>query len=187
MSLVMAFATEDFAVISGDHRRTNISDDNIFYDDTPKVFKINSSVFCGFTGDCDVSMYLRDELKAIGKHATVEAVARFIKKKLKEIPRKGMHQTIILTGVSDSGKIAILKLTHRDNFKVEKIIPKPGEIKWIYAFPFTDPKEYIEEYFNEIDECNYKTIADLAIKVNAKASETDIRVSPGCKVLSIKK
>ncbi|MDF2788589.1 MAG: hypothetical protein K0S80_1687 [Neobacillus sp.] len=181
----MAFATENFAVISGDFRRTHIDDENIYYDDTLKVFSINPGVLGGFTGDCDVSKYLIHELKSISDKATVEAVSRFIKKKLKCITRKDMHQTVILTGASDSGKMAILKITHRDGFKVGKIIVKPNEIKWLYAFPSVDPGEYIDEYYDQITDCNYKTISELAEKVNKKASETDNCVSSGCKIISI--
>lgn len=187
MSLVMAFATEQFAVLSGDLRRTYVGNDDVYFDDTPKAFSINSNVLGGFTGDCDVTKYLIQELKNIGNKATVEAVARFIKKELKGIPRKDMYQSVILTGISDSGKMVILKITHRDGFKVEKINVNPGEIKWLYAFPYVDPAEYIEDYYGELTDCNYKIISELAGKVNKKASETDIRVSPGCKILSIVK
>jgi hypothetical protein len=185
MSLVMAFATENFAVISGDFRRTNIDDDNIYYDDMPKVFRINSCVLGGFTGDCDVSGYLIQKLKKISGTATVEAAARFIKKELKSIEREDMHQTVILTGLSDSGKIVILKMTHREGFKIGKTIVSPGEIKWQYTVSYVDPGEYIESMFSEIDDCTAENIAAMAKTINEKVSETDIRVSKQSKILSI--
>jgi hypothetical protein len=181
MSLVMTFATEDFAVISGDFRRTHIKSDDIYFDDTPKVFKLNSNVLGGFSGDCDVTHYLLQELKELSDKATVEATARFIRRRLKG----DIQQSVILTGLSDSGKITIMEVSHHHNFKPVKVRINPGEIKWHYAFPYVDPGEYIEEQFGQLTECNRETIAALANQVNVKCSESDVRVSENCSVLSI--
>jgi len=185
MSLVMAFATEDFAVISGDFRRTHIADDNIFYDDTPKAFTVNSRVLVGFTGDCDISNHLIQRLKALGENSTVEAVARFIRKILKSIQRLDIHQTVILTGISDSGKIVILQMSHRDKFKVQKVIVKPGEIKWLYAYSYVDPEGDIQSLYGQLTDCDSETIRDLTKKVNANVSLKDPRVSSECETMTI--
>jgi hypothetical protein len=187
MSLVMAFATENFAIMSGDFRRTHIEDDKIHFDDCQKVFKINSRVLGGFTGDCDVSINLLQALKSIKDHSTVEAVARFIKKELNSIDRADLQQTVILTGISDSGKIVIFNISHHNQFKVKKIKPNSGEIKWEYAFPFVDPGPFIESLYQELEDCIPENIASLAEKVNEKASEMDIRVSKQCRIFSIVK
>jgi hypothetical protein len=187
MSLVMAFATENFAVLSGDFRRTNIDDDNIHYDDTQKVFKINSKVLGGFTGDCDVSFYLQHALRNISDNATVEAVARFVKKELITIKRENLQQTVILTGISDSGKIIIMQISHHENFKIIKIKVPQNEIKWQYSISYVDPGPYIESLFEEIEDCTPANIAALAKVVNEKVGETDIRVSKPCRILSLEK
>lgn len=187
MSLVMAFATDNFAVMSGDFRMTSIEDDNIYFDNMPKVFQINSRVLCGFTGDCDVSRYLIKTLQKINDHSTVEAVTRFIKKELTSIDREDLQQTVILTGISDSGKIVILKISHHEGFKIEKIKVPPGEIKWQYTVSYVDPEPYIESLFGEIEDCTPENIAAMAKAVNEKVNETDIRVSKQCKILSLVK
>ena len=80
MSLVMTFAMQDFVVMSGDYRRTRVVDESEYYDDTPKVFQINQQVLCGFTGDVDVTTLLRKELEDVNPKATIEAVARKVRK-----------------------------------------------------------------------------------------------------------
>jgi hypothetical protein len=183
----MAFATEDFAVISGDFRRTHIKSDAIYFDDTPKVFKLNSNVLAGFSGDCDVTRDLLQELKGLSENATVEASARFIRGKLKNHAKKDIYLSVILTGLSDSGKMTIVEVSHQHNFKPVKVPIPPGEIKWHYAFPYVDPAEYIEEKFGELTECNPETIAALAHGVNVNCSGLDVRVSEKCSVFSIAK
>lgn len=185
MSLVMAFATEYFTVISGDFRRTHIEDDDIFYDDTPKVFSVNSRVSAGFTGDCDISKHLIQRISSLGQNSTVEAVARFIRKTLKSIQRLDIHQTVILTGISDSGKIVILQMSHRDKFKIKKTTVKPGEIRWLYAYSYVDPEESIESLFGQLTDCNSENIHDMAKKVNVNVSLKDPRVSPACEAITI--
>jgi len=183
MSLVITFATNDFAVIAGDLRRTHIEDDNVHFDDTPKAYKVNSQVLAGFTGDCDVSKYLINELKSLGDRATIEAAARKIKQLLKKFPREDIYQTIILNGVSDSGKMALIKLTHRSKFRIERISIPTGEIKWLYAYSYEDPNPFIMEKYETIEDCNIESIINLAKTVIEKVSETDIRVSKQCDVL----
>ncbi|MBO1005773.1 hypothetical protein [Pseudogracilibacillus auburnensis] len=184
MSLVMAFATEDFAVLSGDLRRTYINDDNEFYDDTPKSFIINSRVLGGLSGDCDISMFLLDKLKQVGEKANIESVARLIRKELRSLKLPDIQQTVILSGLSDNGKVGIIELKHQNKFKIEKIKVPSGEIKWLYAFPYVDPGEIINDYFQSLDEVTIESISELAKLVNEKVSEYDIRVSTECVIHS---
>jgi hypothetical protein len=181
VSLVMAFATEDFAVMSGDFRRTHIKSDEIYFDDTPKIFKLNSNVLGGFSGDLNVTHDLLQELKGLSEKATVEAAARFIKRRLKG----DIQQSVILTGISDSGKITIVEVSHLNNFKPVKVQINSGEIKWHYCFPYVDPEPFIEEIFGQLTDCNRESIAALAHEVNVKCSESDVRVSEKCSILSI--
>lgn len=183
MSLVMAFATEDFTVMSGDIRRVYVEDDSIYFDDCPKVFSINSRVLGGFTGDYDVTIHLRNAITKVNDNATVEAVARFIKKELVKMDKSDIQQTVILAGISDSGKIVIFNISWHNDFKIIKTKPKPGEIKWEYAFPFVDPGEYIQSKFGELNDCNPDNIAAMAKAVNENVSDTDNYVSKQCNIL----
>lgn len=183
MSLVMTFAMQDFVVMSGDNRRTWVVDEGEYYDDTPKVFQISPQVLCGFTGDVDVTTLLRKELEGVNPKATIEAVARKIRKAVSGI--QDGYQTVSIAGRSDTGKMSIIQLTHRNNFRIEKVRLEKGQLEWRFCIAYENPTEFVRERVLQLTEFNAESISQLAREASEKISETDALVSKKCDVLSI--
>ncbi|CAM5433979.1 hypothetical protein SAFG77S_08051 [Streptomyces afghaniensis] len=181
MSLVMTFAMQDFVVMTGDYRRTRVVDEGEYYDDTPKVIQLSPKVLCGFTGDLDITKSLRKELEGLNPKATIEAVARKVRKVATGY--KDAYQTVTIAGKSDSGKMAIIQVSHHNNFRIEKIPVDKGRIEWRFSFGNIDPTEYANEHLSKLTECTPVTIAQLAKGVSEKVSEVDSLVSERCDVL----
>lgn len=184
MSLVITYATNDYVVMSGDYRRVKVADENIYFDDSPKIFIVNEKVLCGMTGDIDVQKYLRANLKVNPKE-TVQSVAKKIKKAIKTIKHPDIYFGTHVTGISDTGKYEIITLSHRDNFKLNRtIVPKDG-IRWIISFANEDPEEMIQKEFDSLEDYKSDSMIKLATKINAMIGEADMAVSPECDVLCL--
>lgn len=188
MSLVMVFATQDFVVVSGDLRMTHVEDDSIYYDVYPKAFQINQNVLAGFTGDVKVTNELREELKDIEKTNRLEAVTEHVAKLLSE-KWPDAYQTVHLAGISNDGNCKIAILTHRNKFKPEYVTVGPNEIKWQVALAYVDPRPLIDKNYYELlesdHEVNAESITKLAKIINEEVSESDVRVSRDCVVVSL--
>jgi len=183
MSLVMTFAMQDFVVMSGDYRRTRVVDEGEYYDDTPKVFQISPQVLCGFTGDVDVTTLLRKELEGINPKATIEAVARKVRKAVSGL--QDAYQVITIAGKSDAGKMAIIQVSHRNDFRIEKVRLEKGQLEWRFCIAYEDPTEFVRERVMQLTEFNAESISQLAKEASEKISESDALVSKECDVLSI--
>lgn len=186
MSLVMVIATENFIVMSGDYRRTYISDESVVFDDTPKVFSISNHVLIGLTGDIGPSKQILQLVKGtLDEDTSVEGAARFIKKHLKQIVTKDTQQTIHIAGKARNGEPAIIVMTHRNSFKLDRTdIPK-NHIKWSATFSFEDPIPLIEKGIAELESITTYSVASLVKKVNEYIGERDPRVSRKCDVLGV--
>ncbi|AST93255.1 hypothetical protein BC6307_19330 [Sutcliffiella cohnii] len=183
MSLTIAIATAEFAVMSGDYRRVNVGNESEFYDDTPKAFHITDHVLIGITGDLRMSIELRTSLN-VNKNAKINAVVRVLEKALATAPTDA-YCSIILAGKDNKGRMKFAQLSHETNFKARFQTIKPGEIKWLYAYSFVEPGELIEREYEELNEVTCASVSALARKVNEEVAETDARVSRKCDVIYI--
>lgn len=183
MSLVMAFATEDFAIMSGDLRRTHIKSDAVFFDDTPKVFRVNKRVLVGFSGDCYATKQVMKGLTEIGSDSSVQAVARLIRKHIPE----NAYLFVQLAGFGDGGKMVLAEMSHDTNWRIVKTDIPSGEIRWLHSVAHVNPKPIIEEHYGQLQDVDAEIIANMAREVNEKISETDARVSRECDVLGLVK
>lgn len=181
MSLVIAIATQDFAIMIGDHRCTHISDDNVYYDAAIKVYNVNNKVIAGFTGDVDATMNLVKHIPDIEKDATIEHVAQ----RLKELVPKDAYLTIILSGADKDGNMRIVEMGHRDNFAQHITDLPKGEVRWLSSYAYVNPNDMIEEEFAKLSECNPQEVAEMLKDIVAKVSEEDIRVSKNASAVGI--
>lgn len=189
MSLVMAFATEDFAVISGDLRRTKVSNEEIYYDDTHKVFRLNERILVGFTGDCSVMDYIKGELTGLSDKSNVEAALRLIRSRMRNViaKNKDAQLTALLSGIGDSGKMTLMEISHLNEFKPQRIDVPPGRIEWRFSIGNENPEYLAQERFSEIGVVNAESVANIAREINEKISAIDTLVSRQCDVLALVK
>ena len=183
MSLVMSIFTEDFIVMSGDQRRIHVEDESIFFDDTPKVFKINERVLVGLAGDVSASSWLSKVMK-VKPRSSLDYVAKHIAKKYRELKDKqpDVYASAQIAGVGDNGKVKFAYLSHEDNFKVRYVIPPPGEIKWQYSFHKVNPGELIGKLYKDVEEVSPESIGNLLSKVNTEIGKSDVGVSEMCDI-----
>ncbi|MEK5107211.1 hypothetical protein MHI57_10705 [Cytobacillus sp. FSL K6-0129] len=181
MSLVIAIATQDFALMIGDHRCTHISDDNIYHDTVIKVFNVNNQVVAGFTGDLSVTEELFKSFIDVDQDATIELVAD----KLKELTPSDAYLTMILSGVDKNGNMRIVEMGHRDNFAQHIMDIPEGEVRWLSSYAYVNPNAMIEEEFAKLTECGPQEVAQMLRGVIAKVSEDDIRVSKNASIVGI--
>lgn len=181
MSLVITYATNDYVVMSGDYRCVNVHDENIYFDDSPKAFRVNEKVLCGMTGDVNVKDYLRDTL-TVNPKETVQSVAKKIRKAIKTKGFPNIYFGAHIAGISDSGKYEIIILSHRDNFKLNRTIIPKGGIQWMISHAAEDPEEMIQKEINSLEDYSSDSIVKLAAKINATIGAIDKAVSPECDI-----
>jgi hypothetical protein len=186
VSLVMSIFTEDFIVMSGDHRRIHVEDESNFFDDTPKIFKVNDRVLIGLAGDVSASIWLSKVMK-VKSRSSMDYVTKHISKMYRKLQEKqpDVYASAHISGIGDSGKVKYASLSHEDNFKAHYIIPAPGEIKWQYSFHKVNPGELIECLYEDIKEVSPETIGKLLSEVNSEVGKNDVGVSKVCDIRSI--
>ncbi|KPB03076.1 hypothetical protein [Bacillus sp. CHD6a] len=181
MSFTLIVATHEYAVMSGDYRRTHIEDDKIFYDDTPKVFHLTKNVMAGFTGDVSKMMELRSKVK-LNPQSKITSVVKTFEKELKG---DGAYFTILLVGKDDKGRMKIAEITHRNHFKAKYITVKSGEIKWRFSYAYVNPGDLLTDYYEELPGVSEVNLANLASRVTEEVGKKDIRVSEKFDVLRL--
>lgn len=181
MSLVITIATQDYAIIAGDHRCTHIRDDNVYYDAALKVFNVNQNVIAGFTGDVDATMQLVNQLPTISSNATVEQVAQ----ELRVLVPDDAYLTIMLSGVAKDGRVRLVEMSHRDNFTQHITDIPDGEVRWLSSYAYVNPNDMIAEEFSKIPEGSPQEVAEMIKGIIEAVSVEDIRVSKECTVIGI--
>ena len=184
MTLIISVAYKDFVLVLGDRRQTHIENEDIYFDDMNKIFQVNDKVLLGYAGDVWVIDYLKSVLTVTSKE-TVQSVARKIRKIIRSI-KKDMYFTVHIAGVSDSGKNELILITHRDGFKLNRIVVPNDEIRWLVSGPNIDAESMFAERYENLNEVNIDTIRSLAIQINQEVAEKDKTVSATCDVLHIK-
>ncbi|MFS0647077.1 hypothetical protein [Siminovitchia sp. 179-K 8D1 HS] len=183
MSLVCAYITEHFIIISGDHRRVHIKDNEVFFDDAHKVFSINDRVIIGYTGDYDISKKLREHLEKRGLNdASPNEVARQCRRWLQRRSKVDTQQRLLIAGLDDKGKPVIIELTHDSGYDPVIVTVEPGRMDWRLVFANTCPEPFIEEELAKIDVLSPEACAELAKTVNERVAAVDSDVSPACDV-----
>jgi hypothetical protein len=182
MSLAIVFATSDYSVAAGDFRRVNVNKPDEYYDDTPKLFKVNANVNAAITGDCDFATAVIRTLKdrKVSDKATLEAVTRLIRRCIREHRKPETYASFLLTGKRDNGRTGIVKLTHENDFKPEVTNVKPGEIKWEILYANYDPSEWVSSEvakLSEASEVSVDSVKGLCGKLFEYVSDKDEYVS----------
>ena len=81
--------------------------------------------------------------------------------------------------------MGIIQVSHRNNFRIEKVRLEKGQIEWRFCIAYEDPSEFVRERVKQLTEFNAETLSQLAREASEKISETDALVSKKCDVLSI--
>ncbi|WP_339216706.1 hypothetical protein [Ornithinibacillus sp. FSL M8-0202] len=184
MTLLAAFATDQFTVFVGDKRRTNVEDYNEYYDDMRKVFKINDRVIVGFSGDFEVTLdCLRYIVQLPILDFDVTRVAHELKIYLAEKQKMDneLQQTVILSGIDSSENVAIITMNHDNSFELSEVIPDEGHFNWQLALADINPHEFISESINTIiesdSELDLNRVIELAKDTVSYVSKDDRFVS----------
>lgn len=183
MSMVNAYITEHFIVMSGDHRRTHIEENEVFVDDAHKVFSINDRVIIGYTGDYDVSLKLRthldkQDLKAAGPNEVARQCRRWLQRRSKD----DTQQRLLIAGLDRKGKPVIIELAHDSGYEPLIVTVEPGRMDWRFIYATVPPLPFVEEELAKIDVLSPEACAELAKTVNERVAAVDTGVSPACDV-----
>lgn len=185
MTLLVAFATNDFVYFSGDNRITQVDDESIYHDNIRKVYSINDHVMFAFTGDYNVTVSLVNFIKKQSfSNSNVQAISRKISRYLREIKKEDseMLQGIIVGGIGDGNKITMISMGQEDNFKLKKVIPERDHIKWETRSAIINPHEYIDERVKTFTEngknLNLENVEEIVSNVYKYVSDNDDYVSP---------
>lgn len=108
MSVVLCYANEDMAIISGDGRVSDIFG-NVLSEDYRKMRKINESVIIGYAGvaiPCNniADLITNPKTTDLTQYARVEDVAESIEKKVSTFP-PGLNIGFIVCGAGRNGKM----------------------------------------------------------------------------------
>ncbi|MBP1913240.1 hypothetical protein J2Z23_000172 [Lederbergia galactosidilyticus] len=183
MSMVTAYITEHFIVMTGDYRRVHIEDNSEYFDDARKLFQINDSVLIGYTGDYAISLKLQAYLdKKDLKTASPAEIARICRRWLNRRAKTDTQQRILIGGLDAKGKPAIIELTHDNDYEPTVINVEAGRIDWRLIYANVDPTPFIEEELGKLEETSPDSIAELARKVNERVAGEDSFISPACDV-----
>lgn len=184
MSMVNAYITDNFIVMTGDYRRVLVADTDVYYDDAPKVSRVNERVILGLTGDYNVSIDLRKLLGGsnIDDMSAVE-VAELCRQWLVDNPKEDTQQSVTVAGLDSEGSPVIITVSHSDGYTPQLRTVEPERIEWSLSYANESPEPYITEELGEIDILTPDTCAELAKNVNEKVAEKDSYVSPECDVL----
>lgn len=183
MSLVIAYATEHFTVMSGDFRRINIENNDEYYDDTPKIQKVNKGIVLGLTGDCTLSLSLSDYVKNNSfNDLRLEEVAELVSTWLNVNSKEGSQQTVILAGCNE-----LVTISHENKFSPIFERPQKNGIIWRMAFANVNPEPLILKELNNIKKLTSKSIRNLAKKVNKQVAKEDTFVSERCSLGQVNK
>ncbi|WP_144561599.1 hypothetical protein [Bacillus mycoides] len=180
MTLIMAVVRDNQCVLTGDYRRTKIDNLDEYYDDVPKVFKVNSNILIGFSGDLGVRFRLGKIINSlITKDTSIDDAAIKISQWLKENTTKAEEQTVIFVGKAEDQQPIIINVSHHNNYEV---IRQQGTTHWFSSYCYICPNDDIEKEIDNIGS-GLEDLVKLVTVINKKVSNTDKMVSPNCKVL----
>lgn len=188
MSMVNAYITEHFIVMTGDHRRVHIEDNDVYFDDASKLFQINDRVLIGYTGDYDITLKLRAYLdKRDLKAASPNEVARICRRWLARQSKDDTQQCVLIGGLDDNENTVLIEITHYNGYEPIYITAEPGRINWRLIYANESPEPFIYEELKMIDELTPEACAELARTVNKRVAKKDNFVSPTCDVVMLVK
>lgn len=183
MTLLIGIIRDNQCVISGDYRRTNIHNTEEFYDNIIKVDKLNRNILVGYAGDLHLlpmlARFLTDKVK---ENTTLDGAARSIKSWAKKYTKQSDHLTTLLVGRADDGKPAIISISHRERYRINKRTYKNGEnINWEFVYANVCPD--IESKLGTLRE-TVEDVENLCRILNFEVSKVDTWVSEKCEVVS---
>lgn|SRR5690606_2555743 len=183
MSMVTAYITEHFIVMTGDHRRVHIKDNDVYIDDAPKLYQINDRVLIGYTGDYAISLKLRDHLTESDlKAASPAEVARQCRRWLNRKANDDTQQRVLIGGLDDERKPIIIEIGHDNGYEPIYMTVEPEHINWRLIYANKSPQPFIEDELSKLEEINPSICAMMARTVNQRVAEIDSFVSPRCDV-----
>lgn len=185
MTVIIAFATNDYVLFATDRRTTNMLDTSEYYDVVLKSQKINDSVILAFSGDTYISDDSKEFLKSQDlSKANVQAVARKIRRHLKKVKedKPDMQQTVIIGGIGDGNRVTLIQLRYINDFKIEKFVLNPNEYRYLTAFADEEVVPYLEDGINTLmdneEGLTIENVSELTKEIIKNISEVDSFISP---------
>lgn len=189
MTLVATFATNDFAVMVGDRRRTNVKDTIIQFDDCTKVVKVNNKLLVGHSGDYYIAMDMIDILSPyIKEDDPLEKVVYSFKCFIDSLWNKGLDKdkvqlTLHFAGVLENGHLGIARISSFEDYQIVPIDIPSGQIMWDLSIANHNPSEWLSSHnFKGITVGYIKRLAKRLVK---EVSRKDNFVSKDYDIVSI--
>lgn len=126
MSLVMAFVTSDYILISGDKRAIFYKDtgEKIIKEDFQKIKKINRNIILGFTGDVESFLKIQDfiEISSFTNDKSINTVSKQIFEISKQIYIKNKNDfNIMLGGINNDNRMEVNYFSTLGGFNLRKM------------------------------------------------------------------
>lgn len=186
MTLVAAFVAEDFAVMAGDYRRTNMDDHSEYYDDCPKAFKLNDGLLIGHSGDYEAANYLIDAVKQYIKPSkSLEHVTGVFREGIKQAFDDDVDFVFHLAGRQANGGLALARVGQFDSFEPVYIDAQPGAVMFDVSYAKYDPCQWLKEQIPNLTRLEPYFVRRLARRAIRHVASKDEFVSPKGDVVSI--
>lgn len=176
MSLIYVFATKDKALIVGDHRRT-ILETMEYFDDRPKVWKVNENLLFGACGKrTPEAESIINGFKS-NKYLTIEHAANMFHGWLNANRHSFIDHDfgMFLAGRTKGNKMAIAVIRAHDvNAYYEE---HESGILWNGSIAVYNPEEWLENRLKGVS--TIEGVKEAAADLVKHVSENDNFVSPG--------
>ncbi|MCC0667635.1 hypothetical protein [Clostridioides sp. ZZV14-6153] len=137
MSLVMAFVTSDYILISGDKRATFYKDtgEKVIKEDFQKIKKKNRNIILGFTGDVESFLKIQDfiEISSFTNDKLINTVSKQIFEISKQIYIKNKNDfNIMLGGINNDNRMEVNYFSTLEGFNLKTYIANKDDcVKFI--------------------------------------------------------
>lgn len=153
MSIVIGYCNSTYALIMSDSRMSKFNEGGrvaIPYDENYKKFRImNQTVRIGFAGEALSTSRLVASLPSDAEH-NVDSYVNMLLVRKHELDNSILPIHFIIVGLDSDHCMSIASLSSKDDYSVEKLQPKPGQVGYKVALPFST-NDFQAEVTKEIE------------------------------------
>lgn len=188
MTMIASFATQDYALMVSDLRRTNMNDLTEFYDDCPKTQKINDNILVGYSGNAELAKNILNFLTPqFPVNASIEFIASVLKRQIEilsamDIMKNELDVTFHLVGTDETGQMSLTQISQFNGFDYKFIKPLKNEIKWTISYAGYDPEQWLSKRINNSNGLTLGKLKKIATDLILHTSKKDKFVSPKCEI-----
>jgi len=172
MSIVIAVASTNFALMMSDGRKTlfeNGIPTNEYHETTKKMVRLNSNICLGFSGDYDASQIIVESFELFNcKQVSLEMVVECVVKCAKAITLRELPLLIIIAGKDSNNKFCVVPVSSKNNYQYQFEYPdKHHNFAFQFACPFYDKNEFdnlvTERIYSKMN--TIKTVDELIFRL----------------------